>query len=151
MKGMETTGNAEATQTRRYASSQAATQGHTQQSLATTFLPTPAPHVDQRRIRDFTTTSHLEVSASNQVTSQQVGTTRCAVLHDTARPCRHVSVPLWSCVFDPFLTDNRLFLTDTVFTRPFDTRFRHGCKLHRPNQCRVRATLPLCAPAQLSC
>ena len=29
-------------------------------------------HVDQRRIRDFTTTSHLEVSASNQVTSQQV-------------------------------------------------------------------------------
>lgn len=78
MKGMELTGNAEATQTRRYASSQAAAQGNTQQSLLTTFLPTPAPHVDQRRIRDFTTTSHLEISASNQVTSQQVGTFRCA-------------------------------------------------------------------------
>ncbi len=73
VRGMELTGKAETTQTRRYASSQAAAQGNTQQSLpTTTFLPTPAPHVDQRRIRDFTTTSHLEVSASNQVTSQQV-------------------------------------------------------------------------------
>ena len=74
MKAMELTGKAEATQTRRYTSSQAAAQGHTQQSLPTTFLPTPAPHVDQRRIRDFTTTSHLDISASNQVTSQQVAT-----------------------------------------------------------------------------
>ena len=73
MKGMELTGKAETTQTRRYTSSQAAAQGNTQQSLLTTFLPTPAPHVDQRRIRDFTTTSQLEVSAGNQATSQQVG------------------------------------------------------------------------------
>ncbi len=72
VRGMELTGKAETTQTRRYASSQAAAQGNTQHSLPTPFLPTPAPHVDQRRIRDFTTTSHLEVSASNQMTSQQV-------------------------------------------------------------------------------
>ena len=72
VRAMELTGKAETTQTRRYASSQAAAQGNTQQSLPTPFLPTPAPHADQRRIRDFTTTSHLEVSASNQVTSQQV-------------------------------------------------------------------------------
>ena len=41
MRGMELTGKAETTQTRRYASGQAAAQGHTQQSLPTTFLPTP--------------------------------------------------------------------------------------------------------------
>lgn len=70
--GMELTSKPEATHTRRYASSHGATQGHTQQSLPTTFLPTPAPHVDQRRIRDFTTTSHLEVSTSHQGLSQQV-------------------------------------------------------------------------------
>ena len=78
MTGMELTGKAETTQTRRYTSGQAAAQGHTQQSLPTTFLPTPAPHVDQRRIRDFTTTSHLAVSASNQGVSQQVGAIACA-------------------------------------------------------------------------
>ena len=65
-------GRPEPNQARRHAFSQAAAQGHTQQSLPTTFLPTPAPCVDQRRIRDFTTTSHLEVSASNQAMSQQV-------------------------------------------------------------------------------
>lgn len=69
MRDVEASGKPEAAQARRYASAQ---QGHTGQSLPTTFLPTPAPHMDQRRIRDFTTTSHLEVSAGNQAFSKQV-------------------------------------------------------------------------------
>jgi len=64
VKGMELTGKAETSQAHRYASAQA----NTQQSLPTSFLPTPAPHVDQRRIRDFTTTSRLE-GMSQQVQS----------------------------------------------------------------------------------
>ena len=68
MRNDEAAGKPEAAQARRYASAQ---QGHTGQSLPTTFLPTPAPHMDQRRIRDFTTTSHLEVSAGNQALSRQ--------------------------------------------------------------------------------
>jgi hypothetical protein len=76
-------GRPEPNQARRHAFSQAATQGHTQQSLPTTFLPTPAPRVDQRRIRDFTTTSHLEVSASNQAMSQQVAPSHSPpILHE---------------------------------------------------------------------
>ena len=69
MRDAEASGKPEAAQARRYASAQ---QGHTGQSLPTTFLPTPAPHMDQRRIRDFTTTSRLEVSAGNQAFSKQV-------------------------------------------------------------------------------
>ena len=65
---MEASGKPEAAQARRYASAQ---QGHTGQSLPTTFLPTPAPHVDQRRIRDFTITSRLEVNTGNQAFSKQ--------------------------------------------------------------------------------
>ena len=64
VKGMDLTGKAETSQARRFASAQA----NTQQSLPTSFLPTPAPHVDQRRIRDFTTTSRLE-GMSQQVRS----------------------------------------------------------------------------------
>ena len=69
VRDAEASGKPEAAQARRYASAQ---QGHTGQSLPTTFLPTPAPHMDQRRIRDFTTTSRLEVSAGNQAFSKQV-------------------------------------------------------------------------------
>lgn len=69
MRDVEASGKPGAAQARRYASAQ---QGHTAQSLPTTFLPTPAPHADQRRIRDFTTTSHLEVSLGNQAFSKQV-------------------------------------------------------------------------------
>ena len=69
MRDVEASGKAGAAQARKSASAQ---QGHTGHSLPTTFLPTPAPHADQRRIRDFTTTSHLEVSAGNQAFSKQV-------------------------------------------------------------------------------
>ena len=85
VRDAEASGKPEAAQARRYASAQ---QGHTGQSLPTTFLPTPAPHLDQRRIRDFTTTSHLEVSAGNQAFSKQVRSPLLRICHSGHRAMR---------------------------------------------------------------